>query len=154
MRDKFDQMAWSKIVARKPSSNLHCKGLARSGRAANFEELAVDVVRRHGFQSPFADFLDEFYVFKSADFFDKEPPMCFSAKARALLAGTAEFLCHFMNLPVPSWTEKPEYFLPEEWDRTGDLLKNHENVEVRRSKATPEFKRRNILFNARGLIRL
>ena len=59
-----------------------------------------------------------------------------------LLAGEAVYLCHRFGLPVPEWTEKPEYFLREAWNKSWD------------DSGEPEFKSRNVLFNSRHLIRL
>jgi len=91
-------------------------------------------------------------------FFAVEPPASLPTKERAFLAAMTEFLCHEFDLPVPAWTEKPEYFLAEEWDYVTDLEEFPEalrdRVAKRRERATPEFRRHNIIFEAQGLIRL
>lgn len=88
------------------------------------------------------DFLQEFNFKRTADFFDKEPGEWFPCEMRAWFAGMAEYLCHRFNLPVPEWTDKSEYFLPEPWGKSQD------------DTGEPEFRRRNIGYNPRHLIRL
>jgi hypothetical protein len=106
----------------------------------------------------FAHFLDEFYLFRRGSFFTEEPPRSFSPRERAFLAAVAEFLSQEFGLPLPAWTEKPEYFLLEEWDWVSDIEGFPEALRVRidgrRERATPAFRRRNILYEGRNLIRL
>jgi len=153
-----DALAWEAIHSRKVPVNKHA-GLAMSGRPANFQELA-DAVETSGQDYGFAlsHFLDEFYLFRCADFFDIEPPTSLPAKERAFLAAMTEFLCHEFELPVPARTEKAEYFLEEEWDYVTELEEFPEElrdrVAKRRERATAEFLRHNIIFESRGLIRL
>lgn len=155
---RMDAVAWKAIHERKVPVRKH-SGLAMSGRPANFQEL-VDAVKKRGQDYGFAlsHFLDEFYLFRSGDFFDIEPPTSLPAKERAFLAAMTAFLCHEFDLPFPAWTEKPEYFLEEEWDYVTDLEEFPEElrdrVAKRREKAAPEFLRHNIIFASRGLIRL
>jgi hypothetical protein len=33
-------------------------------------------------------------------------------------AGMTEYLSHRFKLTVPEWIEKPEYFLPEPWEKS------------------------------------
>jgi hypothetical protein len=95
------------------------------------------------------EFLDEFYIFKCASFFVEEPSHSFTSRRRAFLAGAAQYLCNRFGLEVPAWTEKPEYFLNEEWSPGHD-----EVTERLRREAAEEFARRNIFFCSRNLIRL
>jgi hypothetical protein len=161
MSEKFDKMAWEAIFRRRRPPAGSNKGLARSGRSADYQELEV-AAKELGLQHAFLEFLDEFYDYRTADFFEKEPSQFFSPTYRAFLAGVAEFFCHQFSLTVPEWTEKPEYFLPEEYDRKADLLRDLIGDTERddsylpdlRAKTAEEFRRRNILYEARGLIRL
>jgi hypothetical protein len=155
---RMDARAWKAIHDRKIPARKHA-GLALSGRPANFQEL-VDAVEQRGQDYGFAlsHFLDEFYLYRSADFFAIEPPTSLPAKQRAFLAAMTELLCREFDMPIPAWTEKPEYFLDEEWDYVTDLEEFPEQlrdrVAKRRERATAEFLRHNIIFESRGLIRL
>ena len=69
----------------------------------------------------------------------------------------AEFLSHEFKLQVPTWTERPRYFLDEEWDWADDgemPQALRDRLPARRDRATPEFRRRNIVYEGRNLIRL
>ena len=62
---------------------------------------------------------------------------------------------HSTNLPVPAWTEEPEYFLPEIWDPWTDMdLDMKEFEEERKAKSHECFLRRNVIFASRDLITL
>lgn len=148
-RQKLDRIAW-RIIARKHADAGDKPGGAR---LPNFPEIAYWMKRGSvmsgtssmSFTDAFDNFLDEFYLFKRASFFRQEPPKEFSGRDRAFLAATAEHLCRRFHLRCPAWTEKPEYFLAEEWDV----------VELgNRRKSAPEFRRRGMIFAERGLIRL
>ncbi len=152
-----DAVAWKAIHTRNAPREEE-RGLKVSGRPANYVELAEAVRAGQDRSFAFAHFLDEFYLFRQPSFFALEPPEEFPAKYRAFLAAVAEYLSHEFYLPVPEWSEKPEYFLAEEWDWVADaedfpeLLRKR--IDRRRERATPEFRRRNILYEGRNLIRL
>jgi hypothetical protein len=86
----------------------------------------------------------------------------FSLERRAWLAAVAEYLSLRFHLPVPDWTEEPEYFLSEaeEWDfeETESFgwaemrLDLSDSREARRIKSDPAFRKRRIIFQSRGLI--
>jgi hypothetical protein len=141
-RQQLDRIAW-RIIARKKASLGAKPGV---GRPSNFPEILQWMREENdSFELSFANFLDEFYYFKRASFFRLEPPKEFTAQQRALLAGTAEYLCHRYKLRSPKWTQKPEYILDQEWNPLG---------MTNRRKAAPEFKRHGILYPARALIRI
>lgn len=82
-----------------------------------------------------------------------------AAKPEKLIAmSAAPKLTAFEKKHKTEWSEKPEYFLAEEWDWVADeedfpeLLRKR--IDRRRERATPEFRRRNILYEGRNLIRL
>lgn len=141
---KFDDMAWKQLHARPAPTGTWAdhKGLAKSGRPKNFAELEILLRRCDDWEVAFPSFLDEFYLFSDAEFFALEPTDYFDRKTRVWFAGIAEYLCHRFGLAVPEWVENSDYFLPEPWrkshDDTGEL----------------EFRRRNVLYNPRHLIRL
>jgi hypothetical protein len=137
---RIDEIAWLSIHERAPHPSDQ-KGLEKSGRPKNYEEVSRLMEQGGDWKLVISDFLHEFYCLQTADFFEQEPGKWFSCEMRALLAGVAEYLCHHFELPVPEWTEKPEYFLPEPWKKSND------------DTATPEFRRRNIGYNPRHLIR-
>jgi hypothetical protein len=95
------------------------------------------------------EFLDEFHIFKRASFFAEEPSHSFTPRRRAFLAGAAQYVCNRFGLEVPVWTEKPEYFLSEEWAPGQDVIS-----DLLGQEAAEEFVRRGIIFRARSLIRL
>jgi hypothetical protein len=153
-----DALVW-KAIRTRPVPKHNNIGLAFSRRPGDFAELAIAVFQRGDeFGYAFAHFLDEFYLFRRPNFFEKEPPASFSAKERAFLAATAEYLSREFQWEPPAWTEKPEYFLPEEWDYVADLSEFPEElrprIDNRRKRATPEFLRHGIIYEARGLLRL
>jgi hypothetical protein len=140
---KFDDIAWKTIHSRsvpKPEF-ANYKGLEISGRPKNYAELEI-AVKESDMQLALSDFLHEFFLFRTPDFFEIEPSDYFSTRDRAWLAGVAEYLCHRFGLAVPEWVEKPEYFLAEPW------CKSHDDT------GEPEFGRRNVLYSPRHLIRL
>jgi hypothetical protein len=130
----YDDLGWTSIINRRPTLPEH-KGLAVSGRPKNFAELE-QLVRSDtkDFTLAWGMFLDEFYLFKTADFFAIEPTNFFPPQTRAFFAGVVEYLGHRLGVEVPGWVEKPEYFLPEYWKRTGD-------------SGDIEFRRRNIGYD-------
>jgi hypothetical protein len=103
-------------------------------------------------------FLGNFYSWRRASFFEFEPPVSFNPKWRAFLAAMAEFLCRKYDLPIPAWTEKPEYFLDVEWDAALAMDEIPVTalipIEKLREQAAPEFRRRGVLFAARNLIQV
>jgi hypothetical protein len=152
-----DARAWAAIHERPIPTDAHC-GLALSGRPANYAELQQAVESGQDLGFAFSHFLDEFYLFRNASFFAVEPPPFFGFRLRAFLAAVAEFLCHEFSLDVPAWVDQPEYALSEEWDWTADLEnfpdELRDRVAQRRDRATPEFRKHNIIYESRNLIRL
>jgi len=153
-----DALVWKAIRTRPLPKHANI-GLAYSRRPGDFEELGVAVNERgEDYGYAFAHFLDEFYLFRRPSFFAKEPPASFSPKRRAFLAATAEYVSREFGREAPAWTSKPEYFLAEEWDFITDMPEFVEElrarVDRRRERATPEFLRHNIIYEARGLLRL
>jgi hypothetical protein len=149
-RDEIDQKAWAILAARTPSAGKP-EGFARSGRPANFEELAVAEESYGDYSHAWSEYLHEFYRFKTVDFFAVEPPARFSPGRRALLAGVAEALSTRFNLPVPDWTQKSEYTLAEPWDPSAELSPGV-SIEERMTYASPVFRKHNVVFKERSLI--
>jgi len=152
-RDRRDRIAWQTIRKRRVPQVF-------SGHPNDYQELS-DLCRSIDFMDAVTALLDRFYSYKRRSFFEREPPNGFDDQQRAFLAGVAEFMCRkFDVLPIPEWTEKPEYFLREEYDWTDRLTQMPDAVILllpklvpgRRERSTPEFRRRNILFEARNLI--
>ena len=107
------------------------------------------------FEQAWSEFLHEFFRYRTASFFAEPPPKFLSRGLRAILAGTAEYLSKEFNLPVPAWTEEPEYFLPEIWAPWTDMgLDMKEFEEERKAKSHECFLRRNVIFASRDLITL
>jgi hypothetical protein len=158
IKARNDAIAWKAIQSRPLPTSTHF-GLANSGRPANFVEIERAMVEREQAYGYACDhFLDEFYLFRRQSFFAEEPPASLDRRRRAFLAAVAEFLSGEFQLPLPEWTEKPEYFLAEEWDWVEDQPDFNDELRARisrrRESATPAFRRRNILYEGRNLIRL
>jgi hypothetical protein len=141
---KFDDIAWPQIESRPVPQGQFADhyGLAKSGRPASFSELEQMLRGGKDFTLAWCMLLDEFYLFRRVEFFAAPPSTYFDPRTRAWFAGVVEYLCHRFGLPVPCWVQQPEYFLPEPW------VRSHSDT------GEPEFRRRNILYNPRNLIRL
>ena len=154
-RAEIDQIAWNTVKTAavrttSPPGYLNC------GRPANYAELGQMIADWDGdFEHAWSEFLHEFFRYRTANFFAEPPPKNLSPGWRAVLAGTAEYLSKEFNLPVPAWTEEPEYFLPEIWNPWEDLgLDMKEFEEEQKAKSHECFLRRNVLFASRNLITL
>ena len=106
----------------------------------------------------FAHFLHEFYLYRQASFFAEEPSrQVFDQRQRSFLAAMAELQCHKLFLPVPHLDRK-RGVLQDEWDWVRDIEGFNEQfrarVDRRRKQASPEFRRHNILYEGRNLLRL
>jgi hypothetical protein len=101
------------------------------------------------------EFLHEFYRHKSASFFTEPPSTNLSPGYRAMLAGVAEYLSRRFALPVPEWTNLPEFFLDQEWDSLSEVLPDIDQYrKERRARADEAFLRRNVIYESRSLIAL
>jgi hypothetical protein len=143
-----DAIAWQTILDRPQHEPV--------GPPRNFAELRV--CEGVEFAEVLDGFLENFYSWRRASFFEHEPPTTFRPEYRAFLAALAEFLCTRYGLPVPPWTSKSAHVLNKEWD---PILEMDEipvtalmSIETLRERAAPEFRRRGILFAARNLIRV
>jgi hypothetical protein len=153
-REAGDKIAWDTLHARPPFPGGPA-GLAVSDRPANFSELYQQIKDGRDWELAWSEYLHEFFRYKSASFFEVEPPDGFSPAFRALFAGTAEFLCREFGLDTPVWVEKKEYFLPEVWEPWGEIMPDDaESIERRKAKMDSAFLRRNVLFASRNLITL
>lgn len=153
-----DALVWNAIRTRPLPKHSNI-GLAYSRRPGDFEELGTAVLERgEDYGYAFAHFLDEFYLFRRPSFFAKKPPEEFGPRRRAFLAATAEYLSHQFGWEPPAWVNEPEYFLAEEWDFITAMAEFVEELRPRsanrRQRATPEFLHHNIIYEARGLLRL
>lgn len=106
------------------------------------------------FEHSWANFLDEFFERLSADFFAARPPVSFPQKYQALLAGAADYLCTRYDLDLPDWIDDEQYCLSCLCDWTLDLPELRSTRFRRCQRADPVFLKRNLIFEARGLIRL
>jgi hypothetical protein len=148
-RDKYDALAWTAIHALKPPLAEELPGLQNGTRPSTFAEVEQKMRKGYDWRHCWGEFLDEFYIFKRASFFAEEPSHSFTPRRRAFLAGATEYLCKRFGLEVPTWTEKTEYFLKDEWAPGNDTVS-----KSLRGEAAEEFARRNIFFRSRNLIRL
>jgi len=104
-------------------------------------------------------FLHNFYIYRSESFFALPPPSTFTPEHRAWLAGVAEYLSLRFGLPVPAWTEEPEYFLHFEWDFAsetfvwaGMIVDMTEFRAERRVRSHEAFLNRGVIYEPRALI--
>lgn len=154
-RAEIDAIAWKTIKSAALCPGTP-SGYAECGRPANYAELGQMIKDWNGdYEHAWSEFLHEFFRYRTASFFAEPPPRMLSPGRRAILAGTAEYLSKEFNIPVPAWTEEPEYFLPEIWDPWTDMgLDMKEFEEERKAKSHECFLRRNVLFASRDLITL
>jgi hypothetical protein len=119
-RAEIDALCWKLLEDKVPRPGPP-PGYPASPRPANLVELA-ELIRDCGdFEHCWGGFLHNFYLYKSESFFAvPPPPLTFSREHRAWLAGVAEYLCGRFHLPVPAWTDEPEFHLAEEWDFAGE----------------------------------
>jgi hypothetical protein len=164
-RDRMDAIAWAIIDAHVPP--VRPLGY-KSSRPANFAELskAVEAFRSDypedldplpgtwpAFEHAWSNFLHEFFYWRLADFFAVPPPETLGLERGALLAGAAEYLCRRYDLDLPDWIDDPQYVLPEIYDFWGDITPEVRAMRFRRvQRSSPEFLKRNVVFEARNLI--
>lgn len=87
-----------------------------------------------------------------ADFFAVPPPETLGLERGTLLAGAAEYLCRRYDLDLPDWIDDPQYVLPEIYDFWGDITPEVRAMRFRRvQRSSPEFLKRNVVFEARNL---
>ena len=139
-RQKFDRIAWRQIRKLRAPRGAKPEGPL----PLDFVDLMQQILDGNSWDVALAEFLDNFYFYKSPSFFSKEPPVAFPKHRRAFLAAMAEYLCRRFKLRCPAWTNKPEYFLETEWAPD----------KYFRGRSAPEFKRHGIRYAARNLIRL
>jgi hypothetical protein len=154
-RAEIDAIAWKTIHATHVVRDRLPSGYAVCGRPRNYTEFGQMVLDREDYEQAWSEFLHEFFRFRTASFFSDRPPRFIGPGQCAILAGTAEYLSKDFGLPVPAWTEEPEYFLPELWDPMSDWCPGMEEFrEIRIAKANECFLRRNVIFESRNLITL
>jgi hypothetical protein len=162
-RAEIDALCW-KILEEKVPRSGPPPSYPAGPRPGNFVELAAMIADHGDFEHAWSGFLHNFYLYKSESFFAVPPPKFFAQERRVWFAAVAEYLSLRFHLPVPAWTEEPEYFLSEaeEWDfeetesfgwaeMTLDLS---ESRAERRAQSDPAFSKRRIIFDPRALITL
>lgn len=104
------------------------------------------------------DFIDDFRLrAKSREeklaLVEEKPELIQSEKFEdidAYLAAVAEYLCREAGLPLPDWTESPEYFLHEPWFAGG--LEDLKAILLVESPVP--FRRRNLFVSANAMTRV
>lgn len=159
-RTEIDAIAWKVLEEKVPCAGPP-PGYPASPRPANFAELGQMIEDTGDLEHCWGGFLHNFYLYKSESFFAVPPPSSFKPEHRAWLAGVAEYLSLRFGLPVPAWTEEPEFFLSEEWDFASETFLFAEMLidmkpyrEERRAISHDAFLRRNVIFEPRALITL
>lgn len=149
MVKKYDDMAWKYIKERVPVAD------SRPFGPQNFIELEQGLRDGDDYLIAWPTMLDSFYRTRKPELFATEPSTYFSPAQRAFFAGAVEFLTHFYEIETPAWVEKPEFFLDQVYDVGSKEREVPPEVTARtRAKSPIEFTRRNVVFEARGLIRL
>ena len=150
-RDQIDKIAWQTIHSRPPRPI----GSARGLRSLDYRQLDERLRAGVDFEHAWSDFLHAFYNFRTASFFIYPSPPFLNVRWQALLAGAAEWLSAEFDLPHPTWTDAPRYFLPEPWDPVEDLgLDMSEFIADKMARSPEAFRKRNIAFLSRNLISL
>ncbi|GEM_PF-1429188 len=161
-RSHTDGIAWATIDAHIPP--LRPEGY-RSSRPSNYQELweAVQAYQPHpndsdappwmwpAFEHAWSNFLHEFFYWRLADFFAVPPSAELGPERCAMLAGSAEYLCHRYDLDVPEWVADHRFQLPHLQDFYPE---NPATRFARCQRAAPEFLSLNLIFEARNLITL
>lgn len=149
MVKKYDDMAWKYLKERVPVPDSCPFG------SQNFSELEKLLRDGEDYLIEWPTMLDSFYRTRNPALFATEPSTYFSPQQRAFFAGAVEFLMHFYEMEPPAWVEKPEFFLDQEFDVRSKEGEVPPDATARtRAKSPIEFTRRNVVFEARGLIRL
>jgi hypothetical protein len=150
-REEIDEIAWRTIHDRPPLSIAK----ASNWRALDYRSLDEKLRAGVDFEHAWSDFLHAFYDFKDASFFAYPSPTFLSPGWQALLAAAAEWLSAEFNLPHPTWTDEPRYFLDAPWDPWEDLgLDMSEFIGDKLARSPEAFRKRNIAFLSRNLISL
>lgn len=152
MVKKYDDIAWEYLLEREifpddtfgPQSFMDVEHYLRQGEP---------------YTLVFPSFLDAFYRTRNPRLFSTEPSTYFSPCQRAFFAGVVEFLTKKFGLETPAWVEKAEFFLKKACDPSDDSWQESgaecpTPLAERLAAATHEFRRRNVVFQARSLIRL
>jgi hypothetical protein len=159
-RTEIDELAW-KVLEEKVPRPGSPPGYPAGPRPSNFVELAAVARDRGDFELAWGEFLHEFFAYKAPSFFAVPPPTTFRPEHRCWLAGVSEYLSLRFHLPVPAWTEEPQYFLEQEWDAASEVFIGSDMLidmtphrKERRERSHDAFLKRNVIFEPRGLIAL
>jgi hypothetical protein len=156
-RNDLDAIAWRTLDQHVPPGP---RPNGRTGGSVhNYHDL-WEQAQIAGFEHAWSNFLHGFFAWKDTDAFASSPPPGLGRQWCAMLAGSAEYLCHRYKLPVPGWTEEPQYFLVgrSEYIPLVDVWVPWPWPEVegeeRWAQTPEEFQRRGLCFEARNLITL
>jgi hypothetical protein len=157
--ERLDAIAWQTIRDRKRPERPP-RGIDNGGRARNFSE--VETLARQGlsFEDAFESWLREMYLYRLESFFAVPPSSFFNPCQRAWMAGAAEGLARKLNLPIPSWVNREEFFLVDVYDWEREALgiffppEEADKLDVRLERSDPEFRRRRVIAHLRDLIRV
>jgi hypothetical protein len=153
---KLDDILWAQYRAAAPRPvppNLHApRNYIELAAWIDFDADADDPFRTSR-ASAWSALTHAFFHTKSPEFFSVPPPDNLSVEEQALWAGIAEALCSRLDLPVPSWVYEQRYYLPEPWDPfLLRVVTSERSIEERLADADEEFRRRNVVANARDYL--
>lgn len=156
----MDAIAWRTLDAIVPRP---WPADRRDGEVRNYLDMWERIQAEGDQAAAWSAFLHQFFRHRDPESFAYPPPSGFGQGDGAMMAGAAEYLCRRYGLPIPSWTEEPQYFLNGRWELLPafqpevagtwvpfPFLGDEESwpsVEV-------EFRRRGLFFQARNLITL
>ncbi|TCK72843.1 alpha/beta hydrolase [Acidipila rosea] len=146
-----DEIVW-KSMAEAPQTTRNWRETPWSGeRPQTFGEMGDVIKAGKDWEYAWSNWGHEFISRKDPRCLEEEPPLWFSKERRAMLAGVAEFFSHLYRLPMPSWIEKPEYFLLEPEYFTILMPDSEVGLYRMRARTPKEMLRRNVIFEARNM---
>lgn len=161
-RAETDDIVWKAMTEAPADRTPWREGAWTGGWPRTFAEIGLAIQSGADWEDAWSGWGHALMFGRDARCLAEEPPDWFLPARRAMMAGAAEFLARVYGLPVPDWTSKAEYFLPEpDYSNCaisfGDgeyalILPETEDDDCRLRAGTPkEMLRRNVIFAARNL---
>jgi pimeloyl-ACP methyl ester carboxylesterase len=159
---EMDDIVWKTMAEARRDTSSWWEPSRTGGWPRTFTEIGLAMEAGADWEHAWSGWSHALMFGKDARCLAAEPPDWLPPGRRALMAGTAEFLAKLYDLPVPVWTAKREYRLPElDYSNCaisfgeGEyalILPETEADDYRLRGRTPkEMLRRNVIFAARNL---
>ena len=146
-----DEIVWKSMAEATRTGQDWTEGPWSGGRPRTFAEMGAVLRSGKDWEYTFSDWSHAFVCRKDPRCLAQEPPSWFPKERRVMLAGVAEFFSNLYGLPMPTWINKPEYFLSEPTYLTMLLPDTEDGLHRLRARTPKELHRRNLIFEARGL---